>query len=180
MKLKTAGALLLLGVMTLPSCKTSEENYRAAYEKTIQARRESGDSTEVNIYTNLRTQAPTHTEETEYGSYEVRTMVVRVTEGGGAIAEYVKEYCGVVGQFKQIFNAKSLRERLVDAGYPGAFIVETAEPYYYVVLTSGTINQVAQALSELKKDPNFVMREPCPFIIDRAPLKPQQPLMKRG
>ncbi len=180
MRISAAVALLLLACTALPSCKTSEENYRAAYEKTIQARREA-DSTDINIYADIPMKARVRTVDTPSGPFEVRTMLVRVVKDGGGIAENVKEYCGVVGQFKQIFNAKSMRERLVEAGYPSAFIVETSEPYYYVVLTSaGDINFVAEALSKLKIDTNFSMRPPCPFIIDRSQFKRPLPVMKRG
>ncbi len=181
MKLNAIAIVGLLGMASLAGCKTTEANYRAAYEKTIAARQESGDSIENTIYGLERAKVTTGTVETTSGTFEMRSMMVKVTDGGGGIREHLRQYNAVVGQFKQRFNAESLRERLVDAGYAGAFIVETAEPYYYVVLkSSGNIDEAAMAIAKLRADGSFVMREPCPFLLNAAPLSRQFPVQKRG
>lgn len=154
------------------ACKTSEANYRAAYEKTMEARRveQSVDST---VYGEVRRQANTRSVEVEQGvSTDVRVQHVRVTEGGGGINENLRRYGVVVGQFKQRFNAISLRDRLVDAGYPAAFVVETAEPYYYILL--GSYSELPEAYAAMKSfeaKPAIVMKEPLPFILQASGLK---------
>ncbi|MDE6612608.1 MAG: SPOR domain-containing protein, partial [Muribaculaceae bacterium] len=75
----------------------------------------------------------------------------------------------VVAQFKQRFNAFSMRERLADGAYSTAFVVETSEPYYYVVAASyADVTEADRALSEIKQAGDIVLRQPCPFILDAA------------
>ncbi len=151
----------------LPSCKTSEANYRAAYEKAM-AGRENSEDIDSTIYGKVRREIQKSSVTAPDGSeVELRRQLVKVTPDGGGIRENLRRYCVVVGQFKQVFNAKSLRERLVDAGYPGAFIVQTSEPYYYIVLASTP--EMKEALAELTAFRNkgvIAMREPVPFILD--------------
>lgn len=117
------------------SCRTSEANYRAAYEKAI-AGRDSLPSIESTIYGKHRRNTTSSVAVVGKDTVEMISTRVRVTEGGGGVRENLKPYSVVVGQFKQLVNAKSLRERLVDAGYPKTFVVETAEPYYYILVNS--------------------------------------------
>lgn len=155
-----------LALAALCSCKTTEANYRAAYEKAMEAKAEQ-DSLESTVYGNYRRQKSTRTVVTPKGNVEVNTQLVRVTEGGGGIAQNLQQYNVVIGQFKQLFNAKSLRERLVDMGYPSAFVVETAEPFYYIVLSSHADASDAQkALDAFAAKAPVPMKAPCPFILD--------------
>ena len=161
-------ATALTAVPLLSGCHTSEENYRAAYEKTVAARAES-DSLEHTIYGAERRRLVTAQVETPDGPVEVRRQLVRVTDGGGGINENLHQYNVVVGQFKQLFNAKSLRERLVDMGYPGAFVVETGEPFYFIVLDSfDDVAEASHALEAFRSSGKIAMKEPCPFILDAS------------
>lgn len=154
------------------SCKTTEENYRAAYEKTIAAKQEES-ALEATIYGKERRQQGVTTMQTEHGEVEVRMQLVRLTDDGGGSFDTFHRYCVVVGQFKQIFNAKSLRNRLVDAGYPGSFIVETAEPYYYIVLESyDEVGEAAASMERFRSKGAIAMREPCPFILSATVRRP--------
>ena len=158
-----ATAIIFAG---LPACKTSEANYREAYEKTIAAR-DAEASLDSTIYGTQRRQMTSANIETADGNVEVRRQMVKVTSDGGGLPENLKKYNVVVGQFKQLFNAKSLRNRLADGGYPSAFVVETAEPYYYIVLASfSDAAEAAKAMEEFKANGAFPMKEPCPFILD--------------
>ena len=98
---------------------------------------------------------------------EVRRQMVRITDGGGGSDEKLRRYNVVAGQFKQLFNAKSMRERLADGKYPSAFVIETAEPYYYVVIASyDDISEATAELDALRQSGNIVMREPLPYILE--------------
>lgn len=160
---------LLLSTMVY-SCKTSEKNYREAYEKTMAARqaRESGDI-DSTIYGRVRRDFGSHQLVVAGDTVEVKVQHVKVTADGGGIPESLMRYSVVVGQFKQLFNARSLRERLFEAGYPAAFVVETAEPYYYVI--AGSYNLAEDAVKELRRieaDAPVAMKKPLPFILQRA------------
>lgn len=162
-------------LLVLPSCKTTEANYRAAYEKAVAAR-DSSESIDDTVYGKFRRELGSQTVTTAQGDVEVKTQLVKVTKDGGGIPEMLRRYNVVVGQFKQKFNAVSMRDRLADNGYPGAFVIETAEPYYYIVTGSyTTLDEATTSLMDIKAAKPQGMREPCPFILDatarRAPAK---------
>ena len=159
-------AVSALIVPTLFSCKTSEANYRSAYEKAI-AGRDSDSAVDSTIYGAQRRSMETVTLDTPDGEVEVRRQMVRITDGGGGSDEKLRRYNVVAGQFKQLFNAKSMRERLADGKYPSAFVIETAEPYYYVVIASyDDISEATAELDALRQSGNIVMREPLPYILE--------------
>lgn len=149
------------------SCKTSEANYRAAYEKAI-AGRDSLTALENTIYGRHRRNTTSSLAVVDNDTVEMIATRVRVTEGGGGINENLGPYSVVVGQFKQLVNAKSLRERLVDAGYPKAFVVETAEPYYYVLLNSySTQAEAVKACTRVRSASDFpiALRDGLPVVL---------------
>ena len=158
--------LLLLGAMC--ACKTTEANYRAAYEKAI-AGRDSADAIENTIYGRERRQVGfSYVVAPDGDTVAVKKQLVRITEGGGGIRENLKPYCVVVGQFKQKFNAVSMRDRLaIEQGIlPGAFVVETGEPYFYVV--GASFSSLAEATACLKRitgEKAIPFRSPLPFIL---------------
>jgi len=161
-----AGILVILASVALSSCKTTEANYRAAYEKTMAAR-DSVDALDDTIYGKERRRGGTKTVETSAGNIEVNIRLVKVTDQGGGTSENLRRYNVVAGQFKQKFNAMSLRNRLADGGYPGAFVVETSEPYYYIIVGSyPTAEEAVKALEALKSSGEKSIRPPCPFILD--------------
>ncbi len=139
---------LMVVALAVTSCKTSEDNYRRAYEKTIAAR-QADEADNESIYGSDRRMLPT-------------TAVI----AGNDTVPVMSAYNVVAGQFKQQFNAFSLRDRLIDAGYKDAFVVETAEPYYYIIVqTSGDVRSASDALEKLKQKPPVAMKDPLPFIL---------------
>lgn len=158
----------VLAALVLTGCRTTEANYRSAYEKAVEAQTDQVDFDDT-IYGNVRRQTNKHEVSlTDGKTIAVETIRVRTTENGGAVPENLKRYNIVAGQFKQLFNAQSLRKRLAD-NYSGAFIVETSEPYYYVVAESfADINEAAAALARIRKSKPVPMKEPAPFILERA------------
>lgn len=159
--------LMIVGLFATVGCRTSEANYREAYEKTI-AGRDSSLSVDSTIYGAVRREAKMRNMALADGSsVPVHTQHVRITEGGGGINENLRRYNVVVGRFKQLFNARSLRNRLVDGNiYPHAFVVETSEPYYYVVAHSDVSLDSAAYFMRHLPDNVPAMREPLPFILD--------------
>ncbi|MCH5221488.1 MAG: SPOR domain-containing protein [Muribaculaceae bacterium] len=157
--------LILFLLPLLYSCKTTEENYRAAYEKTV-AKTDDDAPLESAIYGTERKLMGTYPIKTPDGTVDIHTQLARLTDGTGDIDNY-NQFNVVVGQFKQVFNAKSLCDRYIKAGYPAAFVVETAEPYYYIVAESyDDVFEAAKALKKIKEESPMPMKEPCPFILD--------------
>lgn len=158
---------LLIILLMVCGCKTSEENYRAAYEKAI-AGRDSAMAFDSTIYGRHRRNINARLVADAKGdTVEVRSMYLKVTADGGGIPEWLKMWSVVVGQFKTATNARSLRERLSDAGYARAFVVENSEPYYFVVLQSCPSEEEAlKVISDLDRSKFPVpLKTPLPFII---------------
>ncbi len=158
--------IVLIGALVaLCGCKTNEKNYRAAYEVAKEKFDNEGglDST---IYNRMRPQGR-GSELTALGdTVRMHTISIGFPKEGGASRETVKTYCVVVAQFKQIFNAKAMRQRLVDNGYDGAMIVNTREPLYYVVAGSvATPEEAVTMMRQLRKDKALVLRDPFPWVL---------------
>ncbi len=163
---------LLLAVIVLAlsfaACKTTEANYRAAYDS---AKRQQQESTGLDstIYGRIRNQAATSKLVVGTDSLPLKREYVGYTEDGGSSRENLLRYNVVVGQFKQVFNARQMRQRLIDGGYAGAMIVNTREPLYYVVaLSVSTPEEALAAWQRVTSDPSIVLRSPLPFILQPA------------
>lgn len=161
--------LIILGALTLGgavfSCRTSEENYRQAYERAI-AGRDSAMALENTIYGRDRRDFATTT--VRLGDREIGLVgrTVGVDEPSGSLREYLKRYSVVVGRFKQPFNARDMRSRLADGGYPRAIVLKTAEPYYYVAVES--TDDLARAVAAMDSAAATMnLRAPLPFILYR-------------
>ncbi len=165
--MKTAKLLILtiLAAAAFTACRTTETNYRQAYERTVAARTEQ-DSLDNTIYGHERRNMSETKARTSTGEVTLKTQFVRVAQGCG-LNENLHRYNAVVGQFKQIFNARSMRERLIDAGFPATIVVETAEPYYYIVIGSfNTIDEAAAELDKYRASGCTIGNTKEPFVLD--------------
>lgn len=161
--------ILIILLAAFTACKTSEANYRAAYEKTI-AGQEEGKALENTVYGTQRQLSQTVMINGN-DSVPVMMKMVSVLEEAAPVSGAPGKLMIAVGRFKQKFNAVSLRQRLVDDGYDDAFVVQTAEPYYYVVAMSfDKIADAAAALEKVRSNPPVAMKDPLPFIL-RDPRK---------
>ena len=166
LKISAAAAVLAL---CASACRTTEANYREAYDKAI-AGHEQTVPIDSTIYGKVRREMHTSILVAGGDSAELRTMHINPTENeDGTPGKTPLQYGVVAGQFKTLFNARSLCGRLRDAGYNDASIVNTAEPYYYVVASWHTdAKQAVQARNQIAKDAPVVMREPLPFVLKPA------------
>ncbi len=81
----------------------------------------------------------------------------------------IKRYNIVVAQFKQLFNARSMRERLYAAGYVNPYIVETTEPLYYVVAEGcDELHQAYGLLHKVIEEKAVAMKDPFPYVIQSS------------
>lgn len=158
-----------VAAIALAGCKTTEENYHAAYEKAIKARAQNLDI-DSTVYGKVRQQMNTSYLVAGGDSVEMRGMFVSPTaDEDGKPTAIGGAYGVVAGQFKTLFNARSLCDRLRSAGYESAGIVNTAEPYYYVVAAwCADGSQAVAALRRLEHDKPVSMRAPLPFILKPA------------
>ncbi len=157
----------VIAMMAMTGCKTTEANYRAAYEAARQKNEESR-GIEGTIYERIRNEAIGSRLIADSDTVPMSTVQVKIA-AGSATPEQVKQYSIVVNQFKQIFNARSLMERLRAGNYPDAFLLETGEPLYYVVAATCDDGQsAAEAYRKIAADKSVVMRAPFPWILRPA------------
>lgn len=156
-----------IALTALIGCKTTEENYRRAYERSQKSESADIDST---IYGRIRQEASEELYTIGGDTVNLRREYVALTNGQEGIpANAIKRYCVVAAQFKQLFHAKSACTRFKDAGYPGAFIVETREPLYYVVIaTTADVTEAREQLLKVEQNPPFKLQDRMPFIL-RSP-----------
>lgn len=163
-KLFIAITIILTG---LTACKTTEQNYRSAYQTAVSHREESS-GVDSTIYARIRNSALESKLAVGSDTLDIRTEYIGYPKDGGSSRENVERYNVVVGQFKQIFNAKAMRQRLLEQGYE-AMIVNTREPLYYVIsATCSTAAEAAEQLNRVKSDPKIVLKAPLPFILQPA------------
>ena len=160
----TAGcALIALSTISLTGCKTSEANYKAAYQT---AKTASSDGIDSTIYAKIRQEAVPTAILADGDSIRTQAEFTTIYSEPGDTVPSVIPYGIVVAQFKQIFNAKAMRQRLQQSGYHNACIVNTREPLYYVIAEYySDINDAARGLKRLNTDNTVKTRPPFPWIL---------------
>lgn len=156
--------ILCVALAVMSACKPTEANYRQAYNAAV-AGRTSADA-DSTIYGGARRMMKERTAVIAGDTVAAKSQWVAAAKDGGGTNESIKKYCVVAGQFKQLFNAKSMRDRLVGMGYPGAFVVQDREPYYYVVaLSSSDAAEAAKCLDRLRGESQLALKAPLPYLL---------------
>lgn len=162
-------AVALMALLAV-GCKTTEANYKQAYQTAVAKNRESS-GVDSTIYARIRNSAQTADLVAGTDTMPMRTEFIGYTEDGGASRDMLKRYNVVVGQFKQVFNARQMRARLQAGGYDSTFIIHTREPLYYVcTATFETPVEAASEFKRVKSDRSMVLKSPLPFILRPAHL----------
>lgn len=150
-------------LMSLSGCKTNEDNYRAAYEVALQHQQGDVDPETGSLMKNEEMPSATVV---GTDTLRMKTEIVAVyaeKRDGNAVKMF--PYNVVVGQFRQVFNAKAMRDRLKSYGY-SPYIVATREPLYYVVASGcSTKADVAELVERIESDKNLVMKLPFPWVL---------------
>ncbi|WP_295732198.1 SPOR domain-containing protein [uncultured Muribaculum sp.] len=160
-------ATALVAVMTV-SCKTNESNYRAAYE-AVKEKTDTDSGIEGTIYEKIRKESVSSRTVVGRDTVPTETVAVKCVKGVSVPSD-VKPYNIAVAQFKQVFNARAMMERLRADGYKGATVVETAEPLYYVIaVTTDSVEEAVSGYDIVKADKRVFTKTPYPIL-----LKPQR------
>lgn len=156
--LTLAASTLLLG-----ACKTTEANYKAAYEM---AKEKSTDAGDPEITQKLRNELKP--KDTKFGeiTLPVRKVSVAITKDGGGDYSKLRRFNVVVGQFKQLFNSKSLRDRLKSEGFQDAFLLNDRELNYYIVAASvETPAQAEEVMKKVNDISSLQLKAPYPYVL---------------
>ncbi|MDE5745074.1 MAG: SPOR domain-containing protein [Paramuribaculum sp.] len=157
-----------IAAIAFTGCKTTEANYRAAYEIAKQKQEnadEDGPAAKLQQFA-----APKETV-ADGITLMMHTEPVGFIADGGATRETLLKYNVVVGRFRQLFNARQMRARLIAAGYDNACVVSTRDAGYYVIAeTCATAAEAAKGIERVKTDTSLSLRTPLPYILRPAHL----------
>lgn len=157
--------LMLIAVLALVSggCKTTEANYRAAYV-TAKEKNASGLGADVDD----KMAGEEMARPKQFGNVTLPVLTTRLyvaaVDGVGGVSP--KVFNVAVARFKQTFNAKSLCNRLREAGFPDSFVAMDREKNYYVL--TGTTADAQEASARLEQSASsdvYSAKSPFPCVI---------------
>lgn len=164
MKTLISRLLVMLGlVMALASCHSNEANYKAAYDKAMEKRRDGVGAEEMQ---RIMAEKMRPTMVVNGDSVRVVTMATNVTGDSVSVA---RRYGVVVAQFKQQFNAITMRDRLrKEEGFPSYVLFGGEDSKYYVIVKAFDELDVAVAfLKNIDHSMKMKVLEPKAWIMER-------------
>ena len=157
-------ALALLAIGAISSCKTSEENYKKAYEAAVEKQNEG--YTDEEIVNMAREEAIPRTV-FRGDSIPLKGVYVNTVKLDPPVNAALR-YNVVVATFKQKFNAMSVLDRLRAGGYDdGRLLIDKDQTYYVAAHTTDTLSNAVETLHKIEKEQPVAMKSPCPYILRR-------------
>ena len=154
--------MMLVAVMLMTACHSSEKNYREAYKKALE-RRQTGIAAET--YAKIEAERQRYTHVINGDSVRMIYMNVNIAIDTTDVA---KPFSVVVASFTQRINAKSYRDRLrEECGLKGSYVVQGGPDKLYYVVAQGfdTHTDAAAMLHDLDKKVCLKVLEPLPWIL---------------
>ena len=154
--------LIVLTVVSLTGCHSSEENYREAYEKVVEHRK-TGISAEA--YAKIEAERQRYTHVIDGDSVRMVYMNVNAAIDTTLVA---KPYNIIVASFTQRINAKSYCDRLrEECGMNDSYILFGGPDKKYFVVARGFDDKVeaVRYMRELDRHLCLKRLEPIPWII---------------
>lgn len=155
--------LLLVLAMSVASCHSNEQNYKAAYDKAMEKHK---DGIGAEAFAKIEAERLRPTTVINGDSVRMITMMVNVCDDNTAVG---KPYNVIVGEFKQMFNAQNYRNRLKqEEGFPSYLLYDGRDNKYYVVIKGFDQKEVAAAfLKNIDKNVKIKILEPSPWILEK-------------
>lgn len=151
-------------MLSVTSCKTTEANYRAAYEQARQHRDGRSSAIDETVYEAMRRESRPAT--MVVGTDTVPFNRARVALHEPRPGEVLQPAYVVVAQFKQIFNARSMRDNLRANGWPQATLLVTGEPLFYVAVEGAAdLPSAVPTLRRVQGDSSIHPRDPYPLVL---------------
>ena len=154
--------MMLVAVMLMTACHSSEQNYREAYEKAVE-RRKTGIGAET--YAKIEAERQRYTHVINGDSVRMIYMNVNVAIDSTDVSS---KYNVVVATFSQRINAKSYRDRLrEECGFKGSYVLFGGPDRQYYVVLQGYDNSgdAAAMLNGIDERVCLKVLEPLPWIL---------------
>lgn len=145
-------------------CKTTEENYRRAYETATAKQNAAYTDDEVG-----RMAAEEAIPRTVYkgDSIPMRGMWVN-TVRLDSLSTRARRYNVVAGRYRQKFTAMSMVERFRHNGYDGALLLIDKDQLFYVApLSTDTLDRAVEVWQQLSASSPVALQSPFPYILKR-------------
>jgi len=155
--------MLLLALPTLTSCHSNEQNYRAAYDKAMEKRREG---IGAETYAKIEAEKLRNTTVVNGDSIRLMRYHANVDQDSASVAH---RYNVVVANFKQRINARSYRDRLrEEEGHPSYILHGGPESSYYVIVKGfDDLEEAAAFLKDINNKVKIKILEPKPWIFQK-------------
>lgn len=161
----------IAATLSLVGCKTTEANYRQAYETTKEHQRQRNGDLDTPALNATGALNPRPTEVANGLTLPLATTwITAKAEAGTAPLDSIQRYNVVVARFKQIFNARQMTARLRSGSFPGAFIIRIPDAYYVATATTADPQTALDGLDAARADTTIRLSEPFPFILRPAHL----------
>ena len=149
--------------LLLTACYTTEENYKAAYDKAKERTRENMGGT---IYDMSQAERVRATEIINGDSVRLLRSYFNVVDDK---YENTKKFGVVVAEFDQILNARSYRDRLKQNEGFQSYVVYTNREKKYCVVAQGYDEKESAALfiRNIKQHMKMKVLVPRPYILQR-------------
>lgn len=151
-------------MLVLVSCKTSEKNYREAYELA-----KGGETIQDTLIANLiaADQAPVDVE-VAGGIMKMRKEFVSIVKDDGVTIDMLKRYNVVVGRFRQLFNARSMSKRMASLGYQSFVVVDRTTSYFVVAASTDLQEDALKLYNDILSENRVVYKSPFPWVLEPA------------
>ena len=152
----------VIALLSATSCKTTEANYRKAYEAAVEKQNEGYTSGEIAAM--AREEAIPRTVY-KGDSIPLKGEYVNTVKSDPPVSA-AKRYNVVVATFKQKFNAQSVAKRLTEAGYTDVrLLIDRHQQYYVNAFSSDSLDEAVAFLRRITANPPMPLRSPCPYIL---------------
>lgn len=172
MKIIKTICVVSIFVLIAVSCRTTEKNYREAYELakgtgTIQ------DTLIANLI--AEDQAPVEVE-IAGRIMKMRKEYVSIVTDKDVTKDMLKRFNVVVGRFKQLFNARSMATRMSSLGYSSFVVVDRTSSYFVVAAATDMSEEALVMYEKVLSDNRVVYKTPFPWVLEPAQYIRQKPL----
>lgn len=167
---------LFLLAICLSGCKTTEANYRAAYQTAI-AKRQADLAQQAQDIDALGAEASSAIRRQNRpqiyisGADTLSTYPIALARPD--FSSTVPRFSVAVNSFEQKFNANAMTKRLMSNGFSGAFVAQASGPVYYVITNATDSLQALPAmLREADRARSLGMGRDFPIIIRNTSFRP--------
>ncbi len=153
----------IVAAVSFNSCKTSEKNYKAAYDITMHKKKAMEEVDSVT-YSKILAEKKQATAIVDGDSVRLITEYVNIVDDSPSL---MKKYNVIVGEYKQIFNARSFRDRLKAEKKPAYVVMDAKRVYYVVAQGFDTSDEAAKFLHDIHKTVKMHIPIENPWILKR-------------